>query len=429
MCKQIKLTSKIIQFLNNNSRYALLRNFDGLPETNTSRDIDIVIHRKDFFKSKKVLEKIILDSEYKIFNYYLSDRMISYVLINEELEFLQFDFFFNTSLHGIILIKSRDILSSREFNGKLFHVSKDFEFLDKYIYFKSLNLQLPTKYKSKRKIVLNNKENFDKLIHTLFGVKTFSKLESLSSRKLITILFFRHFLSNILSISNNIYLQSSNLLSSQGLSLSFTGPDGVGKTTVINKLIEFLSIHYSTINKFHHRPNIIGNLSSVAKKIGFLEKIDDEYNLPHRGKKNGLLSSFLRLGYYSLDYIFGYWLIVKPKLFKREIVIFDRYYSDIIVDSRRSSIFLSPKLLYLWGKLFIPSINYKLLFIADTKTIFSRKQELNQKSINNINIKLKYLSKKKNFYLINNNGSVNDSFIAILKLIISHQHLKNLKRI
>ena len=149
----------------------MLRNFEGLPETNTSRDIDIVIHRKDFFKSKKVLEKIILDSEYKIFNYYLSDRMISYVLINEELEFLQFDFFFNTSLHGIILIKSRDILSSREFNGKLFHVSKDFEFLDKYIYFKSLNLQLPTKYKSKRKIVLNNKENFDKLIHTLFGVR------------------------------------------------------------------------------------------------------------------------------------------------------------------------------------------------------------------------------------------------------------------
>ena len=116
-------------------------------------------------------------------------------------------------------------------------------------------------------------------------------------------------------------------------------------------------------------------------------------------------------------------------MFRREIVIFDRYYSDIIVDSRRSSIFLSPKLLYLWGKLFIPSINYKLLFIADTKTIFSRKQELNQKSINNINIKLKYLSKKKNFYLINNNGSVNDSFIAILKLIISNQHLKNLKRI
>ena len=161
MDKQIELTTKIIEYLNKHAKYALLRNYEGLPEINSSRDIDIVIDKKDFLLRKKELETLILSSDYRIFTYYLSDRMITYLLINSEFEFLQFDFFFKTSLHGIILITANDLLGSREFNGKLYHVSKEYEFLDKYIYLKSLNLDFPSKYKDTREHVLSNEKNFD----------------------------------------------------------------------------------------------------------------------------------------------------------------------------------------------------------------------------------------------------------------------------
>ena len=46
--------------------------------------------------------------------------------------------------------------------------------------------------------------------------------------------------------------------------------------------------------------------------------------------------------YYSIDYVFGYILKIRPILNRRNIVIFDRYYTDVIADSRRSRIFLNP---------------------------------------------------------------------------------------
>ena len=38
------IIATIFSFLNENVEYAVLRNYDGLPTKNKSRDIDIVIH-------------------------------------------------------------------------------------------------------------------------------------------------------------------------------------------------------------------------------------------------------------------------------------------------------------------------------------------------------------------------------------------------
>jgi hypothetical protein len=67
------------------------------------------------------------------------------------------------------------------------------------------------------------------------------------------------------------------------------------------------------------------------------------------------------------------------------------------------------KFLYIWGKLFIPKLNYNILLTADAEVILGRKQELDPKGIEVINSKLNYLSTKKGFYLIKNNGSAEDA--------------------
>lgn len=47
------IIASIFSFLNENVEYAVLRNYDGLPIKNQSRDIDILIDRNSFSKIKK----------------------------------------------------------------------------------------------------------------------------------------------------------------------------------------------------------------------------------------------------------------------------------------------------------------------------------------------------------------------------------------
>jgi len=111
------------------------------------------------------------------------------------------------------------------------------------------------------------------------------------------------------------------------------------------------------------------------------------------------------------------------------VVVFDRYYTDIICDSRRSRIYLSPKFLYWWGKLFIPSLDYNILLTASSETILARKRELDEEGINTINRKIDYLTGKKGYTKILNETSPQAAVYEILDYIFNEQHRKNLKRL
>ena len=135
------------------------------------------------------------------------------------------------------------------------------------------------------------------------------------------------------------------------------------------------------------------------------------------------------MGYYSVDYILGYFLRVKPVTRITRLAIFDRYYTDIICDSRRSRIYLPVKFLYVWGRCFIPSLDYNILLTASTETILARKKELDKEGIESINRKIDYLSSKPRFYKIMNDGTPQATVTEILRIVFENQHYKNIKRI
>ena len=159
------------------------------------------------------------------------------------------------------------------------------------------------------------------------------------------------------------------------------------------------------------------------------KEVDRNYSDPHRGGKTGLLSSLARLFYYSIDYIIGYWVKVKSVTRITRLVIFDRYYTDIICDSRRSRIYLNPKFLYWFGKLFIPSLDYNILLTASTDTILNRKRELDEAGIKAINDRIDYLENKKGYKKVLNESTPEEAVKQILSYIFEAQHKKNLKRL
>lgn len=435
--KDVRLISSIFKLLNESTPYAVLRNYEGLPNQNKSRDIDIIIARNDYKQIKNNLIALFEQQDWTIINYLNSDRLITYVCAyfdGEHTYIIQWDFFFHTSVFGIQLMSAKEFLKDRQFNGFLYHVSRDNEFLDKYLYNRAVGSNYPEKYKAIRKDIENNEIIKNKL-KKVYNVNSTIECDKRNSKRLLLQAFMANLLHNPFStIYNTIFFLYTFIAnytrSNTGFSIGFTGPDGSGKTTIIELIQKQLApIFGSATSYYHFRPAIIPNAGEAAHNAGLKKEVDREYEKPHRGEKTGVISSTLRLLYYSVDYIIGYFIKVKTKCRITRLVIFDRYYTDIIADSRRSRIYLNYKFLYWFGKLFISSLNYNILLTADTDIILQRKQELNREEIETINNKLYYLKGKKGYYFTTNNEKPEDAVKNILEYVFNEQHKKNLKRL
>lgn len=426
--------TKLFGLLNEKAEYAVLRNYDGLPEYNQSRDIDIIIERKVYNRIKYDLLDLVDKSKWKVVTLLKSDRLVTWVCghISDDgaVDLIQLDFFFNTSVFGVMLMPAADFLRTRKFNGRIYHVDKACEFLDKYLYDRAVGAVYPDKYQAVKEAVASDK-NVTDILQSVFGINSVEECDKTSGRKLLMHAFGRTPVASFCRFLKFEYFRVKNYLcSNTGFSIGFTGPDGVGKTTVIDRMVESFGDVFRTAHVYYHfRPMLFGNIGEVAHSAGLKKEVDRNYSDPHRGGKTGKLNSFLRLLYYSVDYILGYWTKIKSVTRITRLVIFDRYYTDIICDSRRSRIHLNPKFLYWFGRIFIPSLDYNILLTARTETILSRKQELDAAGVETINRNIDYLTTKKGYYKVMNETTPDDAVRQILSFIFDQQHKKNIKRL
>lgn len=126
---------EVFQFLNKR-RYAVLRNYDSLPHA-SGRDIDIIIERRDFFIIRKSLAGLFFHNGFYLIQYYEGSEMHSMVFASSQLgktDIISFDFLFSIYVRNLVLFEAKDLLETRIFNGEIFHVRKDWEFLAKYTY-------------------------------------------------------------------------------------------------------------------------------------------------------------------------------------------------------------------------------------------------------------------------------------------------------
>ena len=435
--KSVDLIRSVIGYLNAHADYALLRNYEGLPFHNSSRDIDIVLYRDDWRKIRKELIKIIDGLGWKLIilnqNYRIHTWVVSYQEDNN-LDIIQWDFFFGTSVYGIELMSAKELLTKREYNGFLYFVSKEAAFLDKYLYNRGVGAQFPEKYNTLRHEIEQNDYVKNKL-KKVYGTKDCSRCDNLTKMRLLSRALVYNMIHNpilqLRALACFWFQYVSNYVRSKsGFSVGFTGPDGSGKTTVIHLLIQNLgSVFHSTHKLFHFRPSLFANLSEVAYAAGMTKEVDRNYHNPHRGRKTGMINSLSRLVYYSFDYIVGNLTRIKTVVRGNGIVIFDRYYTDIMADSRRSRIYLPLRFLYWFGKLFIPSLDYNILLTASAEHILARKRELDEDGIRSINEKLDYLAGKPGYKLFLNEGTPQQAVHAILAYLFAEQHKKNLKRL
>ena len=108
-----------------------------------------------------------------------------------------------------------------------------------------------------------------------------------------------------------------------GLHVVFLGPDGVGKSTVIDAVRNSLSPAFLRYSYQTFAPSLVPSKLQTVKET------------PHQLPPRGRAASWLKAAWWCVCYTAGYYASVRPTVARAGLVINHRYLPDAIVDPKR----------------------------------------------------------------------------------------------
>ncbi len=429
----------------NNIRYAVMRNYSTLPESTGGSDLDILVAKADTQRALTLLRETIKKSGgvslgcAESFGFYKT-----YVLGKSEGGSwwgLCIDINFGLSFKGQQILSEREELWWESYKGicvlnermaGVLGILK--EGLNNY---KTSQRYLP----SARKAAMEDWPIISAILNPM-GVAVLVKLRELilsdlnereskrKWRKLRYAFFLHSFLKHPYTFLVN-FLQYEiykirRYIKPSGLIMAVLGVDGSGKSTIIDTIKPILNaVTHNAVYVYHLRPSLLPPLVRLKGKKAVT---GGPVVNPHASKPSGLFGSLIRLTYYTLDYILGYWLKIRPIVAKQPaIVIYDRYAYDMVLDPRRFRIGLSGRVVG-WFTALVPKPDLILCLHASAETISARKQELSIEEIRRQVNALKTFAahERRAMLLSNERKSVTDLIAEILEKL--YEFLMNRKQ-
>ena len=376
------LSSWFTALNNSNIKYAILRNYESLPDNSGGSDIDIWVKKEDYNKFINITNKCVKDNEGVLVSYTPDNNCpkICYSSINYG---VQIDAFCGSITYKSTTIFPEDVIESNIISHRNISVIK--KSLSALIAFIKEILNNGKCAKKYIKAIIEEKDNLDELF-LKSSLKVFNKefivaiYDSIQSnnidnniKELNTI--GRKAIKKYSFGDYRILCKLKRIFKQPGYTIAFIGTDGSGKSTIINAITPILNKGFHNGIRYEHmRPNYIPSLAVFMGK----KKADKAVEIcsnPHASKPSGFAGSLLRINYYMLDYTFGYFRkVFLDKAFKTHIWIFDRYYYDYLIDPRRGRISLPKWILKLFG-IFVPTPDIILCLGGNPAKIYERKPE------------------------------------------------------
>lgn len=111
-------------------------------------------------------------------------------------------------------------------------------------------------------------------------------------------------------------------MSARGRFVVLLGPDGCGKSSVLAGVARALAADFAGVDARHYRPQARWGAGRVV-------------DAPHAARPRRLLASVAKLALELVRFRGGYRRAVRPRVDGGALVLFDRYYHDLLADPRR----------------------------------------------------------------------------------------------
>ncbi|RHV31609.1 hypothetical protein DXB59_14975 [Ruminococcus sp. OM05-10BH] len=441
-----KILDELLSGLNTNRiKYFILRNYETLPDSNSSKDVDIIFEPG----KKKLARKIVIDAfknsnlEFykeeqfgKVHSFWgcsVFGKLSIHIDLIEGYCAQGFSVYSFEELYEQVVPYRNFYVLNEFFSGLMLFIYKQFGYrkpklkdeykkeislvFEKYSeeFYKEINRLTSQEYADKVCTYIKN-QDYEDIIKCSDELNGFLKKYVWGKRPFATLGATTSYTVQRLDRMLFRYRKYSN-------NFAVLAPDGTGKTTFLDEVIDKLNFYRvcrmedNHISVYHFRPNFFPNLGVVGERAG-IKKQDTDFTNPHRNKPAGKVSSLVRMTYYICDYIVGWQIRVRQDTRRNKWSIFDRYSYDLIVDPlrtrlslpegvRKSLVALTPK----------PSVIFCLL--TEPEIIYKRKQEL---ELEEISRQLKVYkevaeSDKKRFYILDASktpDALSDEAILIL---------------
>ncbi len=376
--------------------WMVLRNHQGLPEANRSKDVDLGMEKSDFRRAERAISAAVAGTGF--------DRVLV-----EDFQYVRCLTFFGLFDEGAQSIKI-DLLDGFVFRGaqvfafpELFAAARqDAGFIIPgaaddavMLWAKPLltgGIVKPKYVPDIRRAVEDRPEAFRAILERIFtadGARAvWDKLRTGDIEATIPMkralrrsawqqAFRRRPAATLRAATLHVVYELARRLRRNPASfVSVAGPDGVGKSTFIENLgvglAELQVKDHDAIVVEHFRPRLLPNINTLL--TGKVETVDEDHD-PHRAEPASMPSSLLRIAYYWVDYVVGYWGKLRGQAIRGQTIVFDRYFFDFVVDPRRSRLSL-PAWVPRAFLAFTPKPDLVFFLDADAEEIYARKQEL-----------------------------------------------------
>jgi thymidylate kinase len=358
-------------------RYALLHGLTGLFD-GSLRDVDLVVHPDDLQRCIHELRKWNGFTLVQLFRYEATGYGLVLARCTDEWESLVIDLATDYRCRGRIFFTGDELIDARHLIEGIWHVRPERE----------LACLLVKKFYEKDSIPEHQRRRIEQLTtmlgppasgiyRSLLGERVGREVHAaIASRNWTTpvdrmrevkkAIGWRAALKNPLRLvryrATDCARRIGRVARPTGMIVALLGPDGAGKSTLARQIPATVSGPFRRVSHFHFRPRLLGRARAGAAPV---------LAVPPRGR----WMSALKVLAYVLDYWIGYLFVVRPALARSTLVLFDRYFHDLLVDPARYR-YGGPRWLVTWCSRLVPRPDLCLIVVADAEELHRRKGEL-----------------------------------------------------
>lgn len=420
--------------------YSVLRGYELLP-TNVINDIDLYLNPDQWYTVEIIIGELLL--KYAAKRVITTDRFgFKRVIFSIAGSYLQLDISFSLNWKSFnycsSITVSENIKSHNNIKVSREGVEAAIVLLKELLY----NGKVKTRRNGKERLlfcVKNDLDLFKKTLalflpHVIVDTlakeiinEAWAKVESkvhFIRRRIIVSNFKAEGLKLLISFMKWGYMAVADKIQARrGFFAAIVGPDGSGKTTLVNEVNRELNeTLFTKTNHYASNFEILPLLSNIVglikgNKLTSVPRNNDSFQGYLAGMEqqpNSSLRSCIYILWYGLDLMLGRWVIIRKRS-RGELLFFARYFYDYYYQRSNRN---APQWLLNWVHFFIPKPDVVFYIDRDANDIFQIKPELALEEIVRQQASIDMLAQKyPRFLKINGNHGIAESKKQIIETI------------